>query len=111
MSKVFKDLLLQYNEAVANVSDLEKALKTLIGKDDWEATVLSDTSISVQVLYDELKKQRNIREDLEAKVYSEPEDKPSSDAEPSKDSSTEDTKANAENNSSNTQNSTEQASQ
>lgn len=72
MSKVFKDLLLQYNEAVANVSDLEKALKTLIGKDDWEATVLSDTSISVQVLYDELKKQRNVREDLEAKVYSEP---------------------------------------
>lgn len=77
--QVFKDILLKYNEAVANVSDLSNALKSLIGKDDWEDTVISSKSISVQTLYNKLKEQRDVREELESKMY-EDETTPSQDS-------------------------------
>lgn len=68
-SKTFKEIYSEYNDAVEATKDLEGALATLVGKTDWEASVMSDKRKSVQVLYEELKKQRNIRETLESAIY------------------------------------------
>lgn len=65
----FKEILSQYNLAVESTDDLENALQTLIGKTDWETNVMSDKRRSIQVLYAELKAQRNIREKLEEASY------------------------------------------
>lgn len=69
MSKTFKDILTEYNATVAKVDDIEKALAMLTGVTDWETTVISNTRPSIQLLYTELKAQRNVREQLEATLY------------------------------------------
>ena len=72
MSKSLQELMADYNTVVANVDDLEKSLATLIGTQDWETTVISNTRAGVKLLYAELKSQRKVREEMEAQVYDAP---------------------------------------